>query len=126
MNGKSGTFPSQSNHYLSGLIVIGKQYTILRNVKYKRENVYQIKEHKSKNRELNPKPRVCIYCEKSVNKDSESESASSIEERRLTLAKKKLCFNCTGGQHRASECRSNRTCFSCKGKPQVAIPSHTW
>ena len=39
----------------------------------------------------------------------------------LILARKKLCFNCTGGQHRASECRSNRTCFNCKGKHHTSI-----
>ena len=68
--------------------------------KYKRENVFQIKEQESKNRESNPKTRACTYCEKSGHKTSEWESVSSIEERRLILVRKKLCFNCTGGQHK--------------------------
>ena len=76
--------------------------------KCKSENVYQIKEQESKNRESNPNPRVCIYCEKSGHKVCECESVSSIKERRLILPKKKLCFNCTGGQHSASECCSNK------------------
>ena len=46
---------------------------------------------------------------------------SNIKERRLILARKKLCFKCTGGQHRASECRSNRTYFSCKDKHHISI-----
>ena len=41
--------------------------------------------------------------------------------RRLISAREKLCFNCTGGQHRASECRSNRTCFNCKGKCHTSV-----
>ena len=72
--------------------------------KYKRENVSQIKEQESKNRESNPKTSAGIYCEKLGHKTSECESVSSIEECRLILARKKLCFNYTGGQHRASEC----------------------
>ena len=62
---------------------------------YKRENVYQIKKQESKSCESNPKPRVCIYCEKSGHKASECESVSSIEGRSLILARKKFCFNCT-------------------------------
>ena len=62
-----------------------------------------------------------MYYEKSGHKASECESVSSIEEHSLILTIKKLFLNCTGGQHRASECRSNRTCFSCKGKHHTSI-----
>ena len=31
----------------------------------------------------------------------------------LKRKRKKLCFNSTGGQHKTSECHSNRTCFTC-------------
>ena len=89
--------------------------------KYKRENVYQMKEQEFKNRESNSKPRVSLFCEKSGSKASESETVSIIDERRLILARKKLCFNRTRVQHRASECRSNRTCFSCEGKHYTSI-----
>ena len=89
--------------------------------KYKRENVFKIKEQESKNRQSNPETRACIYCEKSEHKASECESVSSTVESRLILARKKLSFNSTGGQHRASECRSNRTCFSCKGKHHTSV-----
>ena len=87
----------------------------------KRENVFQVKEEEYINRELNPKTRVCIYCEKSRHKARECESVSSIEERRLIQARKKLCFNCNGGQHRVSECRSNRKCSGCKSRHHTTI-----
>ena len=67
-------------------------------------NVYQIKKQESKNRESNYKPCVYIYCDKSTHKASQCEAGISFEERRLILARKKLCFNCSRGQHRASEC----------------------
>lgn len=48
------------------------------------------------------------------NQYSEGKSVSSIDERRLVLAKKKLFFNCTRDQPRATDCRSIRTYFSFK------------
>ena len=60
--------------------------------KYKRENVYQIKEQEFKNRESNSKPRVSLFCEKSGRKASESETVNSIDKRRLILARKKTLF----------------------------------
>ena len=89
--------------------------------KYKLENVFQVKEQESKNRESKSKTCACIYCEKPGHNASECESFSSIEERRLKPARKKLCFNRTGGQHRASEFRSNITCFSSNGKYHTSI-----
>ena len=66
-------------------------YNSEKHEKYKRENVYQIKEQES-----DSEYRVFIYCDKSGHKAHECESVSSIEERRLILARKKLCFNYTG------------------------------
>ena len=37
------------------------------------------------------------------------------------LTRQKLCFNCTGAQHRTSKCRSNRTCFDCTCKYNTSI-----
>ena len=55
------------------------------------------------------------------NQYSEGKSVSSIDERRLVLAKKKLFFNCTRDQPRATDCRNIRTYFSFKGKHHDSI-----
>ena len=36
-----------------------------------------------------------------------------------------MCFNCTGSKHRASDCRSNKTCANCKGKHHTSICEKT-
>ena len=89
--------------------------------KYKRKNVYQIKEQDSKNCESNSELLVSIYCEKSAQKAGKFDSVSSIEESRIMLERTKLCFNSNGGQPKASEYRSIRTCISCKGKHHISI-----
>ena len=38
---------------------------------------------------------------------------TTCQARRKILLDKKLCFNCTGGSHRASECRSKQACQNC-------------
>ena len=76
---------------------------------FKCENAYQANDKSYKHRD-------CVYCEKSGHKASDCKTVSDIEERRLTLSKKKLCFSCTGTKHRASECLSKRSCMKCKGK----------
>ena len=55
------------------------------------------------------------------NQYSEGKSVSSKDERRLVLAKKKLFFNCTRDQPRATDCRSIRTYFNFKGKHHDSI-----
>ena len=52
-------------------------------------------------------------------------TVSDIEEHRLILSKKKLCFNCTGTKHRDSACLSNRSCVKCKGKHRSSICDKT-
>ena len=89
--------------------------------KYKRKNVYHIKQQDSKNRESNSKLLVCIYCEKSGQKAGKFDSVSSIEESRLMLVRTKLCFNCNGGQTKASGYCSIRTYISCNGKHHISI-----
>ena len=77
-------------------------------------------------RDKDKKPAyVCVYCEKPGHKSSECELVSETPERRLILSKKKLCFNCTGPKHRASDCRSNKTCANCKGKHHTSICEKT-
>ena len=56
--------------------------------KHKMEGVFQTKEQKQT-------ARACVYCEKQGHKASQCESVKSVEDRRLIISKKKLCFNCT-------------------------------
>ena len=58
-------------------------------------------------------------------KSSECELVSGTPQGTLILSKKKLCFNCTGPKHRASDCSSNRTCASFKGKHHTSICKKT-
>ena len=37
------------------------------------------------------------------------------------LASKKLCFNCTGSQHRAADCKSTATCKRCQKRHHTSI-----
>jgi hypothetical protein len=46
---------------------------------------------------------------------------TSVNERRGILAKKKLCFNCAAGQHRANACFSKSTCRKCNKRHHTSI-----
>ena len=71
---------------------------------FRRENFFQA-------RDKDQKPAyVRVYCEKPGHKSSECELVSGTPERRLILAKKKLCFNSADPKHLASYCRSNVKC----------------
>ena len=59
---------------------------------FKCENAYQTNDKSYKHRD-------CVYCEKSGRKVSDCKTVSDIEERRVILSKKKLCFNCAGTKH---------------------------
>ena len=56
------------------------------------ENLYQTKDSSTNH--------VCIFCEISRHRESQCQKTSSLDQRRLILPKKKLCFNCTGGKQR--------------------------
>ena len=80
----------------------------------KRDNVYYIKETEQK-------PRSCVYCKKEEHKLSECKAVECVSDRRLQLAENNLCFNCTGLKHKASECRSSKTCQFCNEKHHTSI-----
>ena len=61
----------------------------------------------------NYKHRDYVYCEKSGYQARYCKTVSDIEERRLILSKRKICVNCTGTKHRASECLGNRSWVKC-------------
>ena len=72
-------------------------------------------------RENEHKSRVCVYCKKEGHKSSECKTVGKVSERRLILSQKRFCFNCTGFKHRAFECRSTKTCLTCKEKQHTSI-----
>ena len=45
----------------------------------------------------------------------------SLSDRRQILLNKRLCFNCTSGNHRASNCPSRSDCQSCHKRHHTSI-----
>jgi len=79
----------------------------------KRERVFQTQGEPNK-------IRSCVYCE-SEHKSVDCDQVLSVQERKKILATKKLCFNCTGAKHRASDCRSKYKCQKCESKHHTSI-----
>ena len=65
------------------------------------------------------KPR--LYCSVNNHKSNECEKVKGIQERKKTLSEKKLCFNCTGKENRALECKSKSSCQICQRKHHASI-----
>ena len=55
------------------------------------------------------------------HKSRECTHVVDVNERKKTLATKRLCFNCTGARHRASECKSTSGCQRCKQRHHTSI-----
>lgn len=64
---------------------------------------------------------ACVYCDRMTHRSWECDSVTSPVERRRILQNKRLCFNCTGTQHSASQCRSRATCVHCKQRHHSSI-----
>lgn len=73
----------------------------------------------TREKELTPRP--CVYCESSGHKSVQCDKIIATSERKKQLALKKLCFNCTGANHRASECYCSTTCQLCHKKHHTSI-----
>ena len=65
--------------------------------------------------------RAWVYCEDSTHRGIECQRVTSVDERKRILATKKLCFNCTGAKHHASECNSKISCRHCSRKHHSSI-----
>ena len=63
-------------------------------------------------RENEHKSRVCVYCDKEGDKSGECKTVAKVSDRRLILSQKRLGFNRTVSKHRASKCRSTKTCLT--------------
>ena len=62
---------------------------------------------------FNDRERVCVYCQEEDHKPSSCTKVTDVNARREILAKKRLCFNCASGNHRAANCPSKRACQNC-------------
>ena len=67
------------------------------------------------------KPRKCIYCESDEHKAIACTKVTTTAERKQILAKKKLCFNCAIGTHRAVKCQSKLSCQKCQERHHTSI-----
>ena len=65
--------------------------------------------------------RACVFCDSDSHKSVDCTVVTKIAERRDVLRQKRLCFNCTGGRHRASECQSKGSCRNCKAKHHTSV-----
>ena len=66
-------------------------------------------------------PKECVYCGNVGHKPSECQKITKVDERKATLARKNLCFNCATPNHRAVECYSKATCQYCKKRHHMSI-----
>ena len=66
-------------------------------------------------------PRGCTYCDGLDHKTGECQKCVTVDDRRRILASKRLCFNCTRGNHRASNCPSRSGCFKCGKRHHTTI-----
>ena len=59
------------------------------------------------------KDRKCVFCDDKAHATWNCTFISGINEWRQVVRDKKLCYNCIGASHRASQCRSKKGCFYC-------------
>ena len=69
--------------------------------------------------------RACVYCEENTHKSVECTKVANAENRKKILARKGRCFNCTGSQHQAANCKSKSRCRKCKRKHHTSICDET-
>ena len=65
--------------------------------------------HSTTREKENGRPLGCVYCE---NADHKCNKFTDPTQRRKIIIQKRLCFNCTKPDHRASECKSRSMCFN--------------
>ena len=80
----------------------------------KREKLYHVNRPR-----LNP--RGCTYCDDNEHKANECTKVTSTTARKQILSKKRLCFNCAAGNHKASDCPSKASCRKCDKRHHTSI-----
>ena len=69
--------------------------------------------------------RSCVYCDSTDHRSHECSKVTQPSQRKRILQLKSLCFNCTGSDHKVTECRSRRRCFVCKRRHHTSICDKT-
>ena len=72
-------------------------------------------------RQGEPKRRPCFYCESVNHQSVNCDKVTTVQERRRELNRKQLCFNYTGANHKASECRCSACCKFCNRRQHSSI-----
>ena len=62
---------------------------------------------------------ACVYCDCVTHRSWECNRITLPADHRRVLKNKHLCFDCTGPQHNASQCRSRVTCLHCKQRDKA-------
>ena len=65
--------------------------------------------------------RDCVYCQSKTHKSVQCTTLTTVDDRKKFLAENRRCFNCTGAQHQARNCKSKRNCAKCNGKHHTSI-----
>ena len=71
------------------------------------------------------KARECVYCGEKEHKVSNCDKVIDVTERKQALLKKRLCFNCVIGNHRAADCPSKTNCQICNKRRHTSICDST-
>ncbi|XP_028415664.1 uncharacterized protein LOC114539027 [Dendronephthya gigantea] len=79
-----------------------------------RTKTFQTRQHETKQRR-------CVYCNEIDHMSINCPKLVTSAERKKYLSDKRLCFNCTGADHRASDCRSRFACTKCKRRHHTSI-----
>ena len=65
--------------------------------------------------------KACTYCEATNHKSTECSKVAQVANWKKILMTKALCFNCTGSKHKASACRSQKSCLKCGQRHHTSL-----
>ena len=65
--------------------------------------------------------RGCVYCDSNDHKANDCQKVTTVSDRKQILTKKRLCFNCALGSHRAVQCQSKSSCQNCHRRHHTSI-----
>ena len=63
----------------------------------------------------------CVYCSSEEHKSQDCSVILAVADRKKLLSENKLCFNCTGSQHKANQCSSKKSCQRCNRRHHTSI-----